>query len=213
VHEVIHFFTHAEKGFIYTSKQMLISPGKLIKDYVAGNRKNYQPPVSYFLVWNAIFLLVVYLVNKLVGENRAVNFGEYFGPAATTRIAISHLNLLLASLMPLQALYVWLIIGYGIYNYWECMVIMLYILGTILLGQALYIIIGLLWYGVSGNTLHIQWSDLFKVFIMSLSIIQLVKLLPVKQKTLRTVVLLVLVLGTFTLWRLFVFPGIANWIF
>jgi hypothetical protein len=88
VHEVIHFFTHAEKGFIYTSKQMLISPGKLIKDYVAGNRKNYQPPVSYFLVWNAIFLLVVYLVNKLVGENSAVNFGEFFGPAATTRSAI-----------------------------------------------------------------------------------------------------------------------------
>ena len=94
---------------------MLISPGKVIRNYVAGDRKNYQPPVSYFLVWNAIFLLVVYLVNKLAGESRAVNFGEYFGPAATTRIAISHLNMLLASLMPLQALYVWLIIGYGIY--------------------------------------------------------------------------------------------------
>ena len=51
-HEVIYFFTHMEKGFLFTSRQMVVSPGKSVKEFMEGKRKNYQPPVSCFKNFN-----------------------------------------------------------------------------------------------------------------------------------------------------------------
>jgi hypothetical protein len=48
---------------------------------------------------------------------------------------------------------------------------------------------------------------------MSWLIFDLVKFLPVKNKMIKALVFLVLALGSFTAWRLFVFPEIAKWIF
>src|SRR6187399_2864292 len=77
-HEVIHFFTHMEKGFLYTSRQLLFSPGKTVKEFIEGKRKNYQPPVSYFLIWIGLYLLLLYFTEKIFGENNVVDFKQYF---------------------------------------------------------------------------------------------------------------------------------------
>jgi hypothetical protein len=50
VHEFFHFFTHIESGFLFTSIQMLKSPGTTAKNFIEGKRKSYQPPVSYFFI-------------------------------------------------------------------------------------------------------------------------------------------------------------------
>lgn len=211
--EIIHFFTHAEKGFFYTSAQAIKVPGKLVTNYIRGDRLNYQPPVSYFLIWNAILLLVIYLSRRFFGENEAVDFGEYFGAGGATNVAISHLNVLLATLLPLQALYLWLVVVYRQYNYFEALVVMLYGIGTILLGQAAFVLLAIIYHLITGNSLNIQLSDILKVVIMSWMIFDLVKFLPVKHKTVKALVFLVLALGSFTAWRLLVFPEIAKWFF
>jgi hypothetical protein len=41
-HEALHFFTHFEKGFLFTSWSMLTKPGKVVTDFVKGKRKIYQ---------------------------------------------------------------------------------------------------------------------------------------------------------------------------
>src|SRR5690242_19557317 len=68
-HEVTHFFTHFEKGFAFTSWNMLAKPGKVVTEFVEGKRKKYQPPVSFFLIWITIYLLLLYVVQKIFGEN------------------------------------------------------------------------------------------------------------------------------------------------
>jgi len=46
IEEVFHFFTHIEKGFLKTTGQLIIHPGKLCKDYLDGKRKAYHKPIS-----------------------------------------------------------------------------------------------------------------------------------------------------------------------
>ena len=213
LHGLVHFFTHAEHGFFYTTSQLIVSPGRMIKDFIEGKRKDNQTPVSYFLIWNAIYILLLYFVAKVFGENRVVDFAEYFGPEEKTKFAISHLNIVLIFLLPFQALYVWLLLMFKSYNYFEAFVVVLYAIGTLLLWQCVFVILAILLYLLTGNSVNIQWSDIFKAAYVGWCMANLAKLLPLKYKSVRVIVLLLLVFGTFTAWRLFVFPSVAELFF
>ena len=56
--DLLHFFTHLENGFLFTSWSYLVRPGKSALDYISGIRKKYQKPVSYFLIWTGLFILL-----------------------------------------------------------------------------------------------------------------------------------------------------------
>ncbi len=93
--EVFHFFTHLEKGFLFTSFQMIVHPGQTAKNFIDGKRKNYQSPISYFLIWTTIYILFLLLIEKIFGSNTVINYKNYFGPASATRLAISNLSIVL----------------------------------------------------------------------------------------------------------------------
>src|SRR5689334_22690171 len=94
-HAFFHFFTHLEKGFLYTSVQMLRAPGKTTKEFIEGKRIRHQPPVSYFLIWITAYILLLYFYEKVIGQNVVINYREYFGPSSATHFAISNLSLVL----------------------------------------------------------------------------------------------------------------------
>jgi hypothetical protein len=52
--EFLHFFTHAEHSFIYTSKQLVVAPGVIVKAFLDGQRKKVHKPVTFLLIWLAI---------------------------------------------------------------------------------------------------------------------------------------------------------------
>lgn len=212
-HGLVHFFTHAEEGFFYTTKQMIISPGVAVKGFIEGKRKNHQTPVSYFLIWNAAYILLLYIIGKIAGENKVVNFSEYFGPAEKTRFAISHLNIILFFLLPFQALYLYLVLMRKLYNYFESLVVVFYSIGTLLFWQIIFVLLAIPVFLLTGYSIHIQWSDIFKFLYVGWFIIDFVNLLPVRQKVLRIIMVMLLVLGTFTAWRLYVYPSVAELFF
>lgn len=211
LHELVHFFTHAQKGFLFTSWQLIVTPGQVVKNFIEGKRKNYQPPLSYFLIWNGIYLLLLYIIAGAFGENKVVNFAEYFGPDEKTKFAISHLNIVLTVLLPFQALYLWLVMMYKRYNYFEALVGILFAIGTLLLWQFVFVVLAIPVYLVSGISVNIQLSDILKVLYIGWFMIDFVKVLPVKQKLVRAISFVILAFGTFTLWRLYGFPKIADW--
>ncbi len=50
-HELLHSFTHADKGFLYLFIQLFIRPGKVAREYIAeGKRKRYFLPFQYILI-------------------------------------------------------------------------------------------------------------------------------------------------------------------
>lgn len=212
-HGLVHFFTHTERGFLYTSWQMLIVPGRIAINFIGGKRKNYQTPVSYFLIWNAVYILLIYIVGKSFGENKVVDFSGYFGESEKTKYALSHLNIVLTALLPFQALYIYLFLMYRQYNYMEALVIIFYGIGTVLLLQFVFVMLAIPVHLLTGVSVDIRYSDVLKVLFMGWLVFDLVKLLPLKHKVLRSVIVLALTFGTFSVWRLFVYPTIAGLFF
>ena len=45
--EIAHFFTHIEQGFLKTTKDLLIKPGIVQKNYLDGKRKIYHKPIGF----------------------------------------------------------------------------------------------------------------------------------------------------------------------
>ncbi len=213
IHEIIHFFTHAEKGFFFTTWSLIIAPEQTIKGFIDGKRKNYQKPVSYYLIWIAIYSIVLYSLEKLFGENKVVSFTDYFGPGETTKFAISHLNVVLTLLVPVQAVYMYFFLMKDHYNYFEALVAMLYGIGTVIFFQTVFVILALIYFLFTRNAVTILWSDICKIFYVSWMLIQLVKALDVRWKALKVITLMILLMGTFTAWRLYVSPGFAKLFF
>lgn len=212
-HEIVHFFTHTEKGFFFTSWNLLKTPGLVVKDFIDGRRKNYQKPVSYYLIWIGLYSLILYFFEKAFGENKVVSFANYFGPGETTKFAISHLNIVLTLLLPVQAVYVYLLLMQNQYNYVEALVVMLYAIGTLILLQTVFVVMCLIYYLITGNSVSVLWSDILKLLYIGWLLIDLAKVLAVKAKYTRTVIAMLLLIGTFTAWRLYVSPGFANFFF
>jgi hypothetical protein len=212
-HQVLHFFTHAEKGFLFTSWRMLAAPGRTVKNFIEGKRMHYQAPVSYYLIWNAVYILLLYLVGKSFGDNKAVNFAHYFGPSEKTQYALSHLNIVLTALLPFQAFYVYLIMVYRVYNYFESLVAVFYAIGTVLMLQFAFVVLAIPVFLLSGVSANIQLSDILKVLYIGWFMIDFVKLLPVKHKFIKAIIVMLLAFGTFTVWRLYVFPAVAELFF
>jgi len=211
VHEVTHFFTHFEKGFLFTSWNMLAKPGSVVTDFVKGKRKIYQPPVSFFLIWITMYLLLLYIVEKIFGENVVIDYKEYFGPSSTTRFAISHLSFVLLVVIPFQALYFHLLVAWKKYNYFESFVVAIYFLGTIILLQSVFVVLAIIIHLLTGASIAIIYSDSLKIIYLVWAITDSIKLFRVKNKLIRIVVFAVLAFGTFTVWRLYGVPAIIEW--
>ncbi|WEK38104.1 MAG: DUF3667 domain-containing protein [Candidatus Pseudobacter hemicellulosilyticus] len=56
-HEGFHAFTHADKGIFHLLKQLALQPGTVAREYMAGQRKKYFNPFTFFLLVMAVFVL------------------------------------------------------------------------------------------------------------------------------------------------------------
>ena len=212
-HEFVHFFTHAEKGFFYTTKNLIANPGGVVTDFIEGKRKNYQKPLSYYLIWISLYSLLLFGLEKLFGENRVVSFSNYFGPGEKTKFAISHLNIVLTLLLPVQAVYLYLILMQRRYNFFEALVATLYAVGTVIFLQIVFVLMVLIYFLFTGYAVSISWSDILKAAYIIWFLVDFARELPVKAKYARAISVMLLLMGTFTAWRLYVSPTFANLFF
>ena len=211
--EIFHFFTHLDKGFLFTSFQMIIHPGSTVKSFIEGKRKNYQSPISYFLIWTTVLVLFFLLIEKIFGVNQVIDYKGYFGPGSDTRLAISNLSIVLMAVIPFQSLYLYMIVTKNRYNYFETMVAILYALGTVILFQFLFAVLALIVYAVTNSPVALQISDSFKIIYLIWFIVDTVRLYPVNHKLLRAMSFFTLAFGTFTLWRLYGLPASIQFFF
>jgi hypothetical protein len=209
-HEILHFFTHIEHGFPHTTKGMLLRPGKTVTDFIAGKRIRHQSPVSYFLVWVTILVLLLLSIQRAFGPNEVIDFGAYFGTALTTEYAISHLSVVLAVLLPVFALYLFAATSARIFNYTESLVCITYSLGTIMVMQVIFSLFAVLYYMASGQSIALVYSDALKIHYLGWFTLDLFRQMPLSNKALRGIACAVLIFGTFTAWRLFLFPQAAT---
>lgn len=148
IHEVFHFFTHLDKGFLYTLKLLLRKPGIMQRDFVEGNRSRHQKPFSMFFICLTIAAISRYFIFKNLhdgtlrdDEAEIVFFDKY--------MVIFHIILL-----PLNALITYLFFSRSKYNYAETAVLTLYTVSFFLLVSAFIALFKLYW--VDLDTAYIE---------------------------------------------------------
>jgi hypothetical protein len=126
LHEVAHIFTHFEKGFGYTFKQLAIRPGCMQKEYLAGARKKHQKPFSMFFVCATLAGLAIYWSIK--PSMQATRIGE-----VTEEFARHYYVILQSVLLPFYTFITWLLFRSKSFNYAEALVLFVYSLSFVLI--------------------------------------------------------------------------------
>jgi hypothetical protein len=126
VHEIFHFFTHLDKGFPHTLKNLALRPGKMQKSYIEGHRSHYQRPFSMVFVCGTLAAFGLYLIHNPAG---------HLSPYEVAREEfIRHYYVLVQCvLLPLYALSTWLLFRNNKINYAESLVLFAYTLSFMLL--------------------------------------------------------------------------------
>ena len=128
LHDILHFFTHLEKGFGYTLKQLIIAPGHMQRTYIEGERSKHQKPFSMFIICASISAVSRYWILKALLK--------YYHAADISEANFFHeyIVVLYIALVPVFALLGYLFFYKSGYNYAEMGVWILYTVSVLFLG-------------------------------------------------------------------------------
>lgn len=152
LHDAIHYFTHADKGIFTLLKSLVLQPGLVAKEYVEGKRKKHFPPLNFFLIVAAVYLILGSITTKygntaLQKRYRSNNYAsaqQITKPDALKqaegikrmekmakigRFFSKYSNYVAMFAAPLISLLIWLLYFKGRYNFTEHLVANLYLIG------------------------------------------------------------------------------------
>jgi Protein of unknown function (DUF3667) len=131
LHELVHVFTHADKGIFSFVWNILRKPGTVALDLVEGRRKRYFNLFQYLLI---IVGFVTFLIvqNDLIGmtvksmntaNGMAVSEKQALVQQQSTALLQKYNNIFQLLLIPVYAFFSWLFMARKKYNYAERLVL------------------------------------------------------------------------------------------
>ena len=155
-HDILHYFTHADKGIFHLVGELAVRPGVVAREYVAGKRAKYFKPVNFFLVVGTfvVFMisyfhlptdsLVKQMEQAAASSNDAVRQKQLAGMAERTRQVYHYIgkytNVMNMLITPLYAFIFWLFYKKARYSYIEHLVAGLYFISFIMLVNSLLVV-------------------------------------------------------------------------
>lgn len=137
-HDFLHSSFHWESTLIHTIKELIISPGVFIKNYIAGKRKPYSTPVSFFVLMLTIFVILFHLFsdNFMTFVNQALmgDTADKMHPMGVSLVEAQHIffskiNYFYFLLPPILSMYFLLFFRKLKWNFAEALVASFYIIG------------------------------------------------------------------------------------
>lgn len=146
------------RGFLYTVKELFIRPGKVLSNYLAGKRVYLSRPLSFLIVTSTIYILVSFLFERntmildLVdgfkqGATDGGSGGEY---SKVIDWVAKNQNITILLVLPLFSLASYLAFLRSGYNFFEHLVLNIYITG-----QQMLIYCVLVFFYVEDNILEL----------------------------------------------------------
>jgi hypothetical protein len=150
LNEVTESVFQINKGFFYTLRELFVRPGKSLKEFLNGKRKNHFKPIAYILTLSALYFLITQITNQntwiddLIGGWVNGATGNSQVPQVSTILIWFSKNYAYSSVLflPIFSLASYLaFLKYGT-NYLEHIVINSYITGHQAIFYSLFAIIG-----------------------------------------------------------------------
>ena len=151
-HEAVHYFTHADKGIFHLLKYLATKPGVVAREYLAGARKKYFPPLNFFFIVAGVLVFMTsyfYKIDetrvKLLEKDamlirdpvqRQTMLGLTHRISNTNTYSGKYSNVINMVATPLTTLFFWLFYRKK-YNYVEHLVANMYFVGFSMLTYAL----------------------------------------------------------------------------
>jgi hypothetical protein len=127
VTDVIHFFTHVENGFLFTTWSFLIRPGVSSLNYLKGKRKEFQTPASFFLIWTGLYILLHNAVIKFFHLELAGAAISQFNIREQSNILFrNHFSLFIIPIIFFSAFLIYLFLAKPRYNFVELLTVSLF---------------------------------------------------------------------------------------
>lgn len=142
-HEIQHLL-HFEKGFFFTVKELLLRPGKSIREYLFEDREKYVKPILFLILSSVIFDLVIHwlhlnmaffnidTIERLKGKLRSKEIGDW------TNSHIGYAQLIMAIFI---AFWIKLFYRKFKFNIYEILILLSYVLGQALMMLGTFIIL------------------------------------------------------------------------
>lgn len=120
-HDLIHAFTHADKGIFSLMWQLVYRPGFVAREYVDGKRKKYFNPFTFIIlvVGFASVILISSGFSSFAGDSRVP-------PNPISKFLNKHINLIIFLNIPLLAMFNRILFRRGNTNYSENLVLAAY---------------------------------------------------------------------------------------
>lgn len=186
IHDGIHYFTHADKGIFTLLKSLVVQPGQVAKEYVEGKRKKHFPPLNFFLIVSAVYIIIGGMTSKYNTLQRASRANNYTASQQSTqpndlqqtesikrmekmakigRFFSKYSNYVAMFAAPLISLLIWILLLKGNYNYTEHLIANLYLIGFTNLFRCLIIVPIALLFTVSPDNRGLQLGFMtFEIF-------------------------------------------------
>ncbi len=134
LHEVWHAITHVEDGLSRTIVSLAVRPGKMMQDYLHGNRKIYQKPVPFLLLATTLYALTLHFIHYTHTDSQtmSISFHERLMNNAHN-IEQTYYSWIHLALMPVYSVIAFLLFRKARYYYAEWLVICCYIISFLLL--------------------------------------------------------------------------------
>lgn len=159
-HEFVHYFTHADKGLFQLIRDLVVKNGVVAKEFIAGKRKKYYPPFTFFLLVAAIHVFVSNLHNDHSNVDVLKKFpelAEITNPVKQAKwiefyerrengihFINKYANLITMVSLPITSFIFWLMYRRRAYNYTEHLVAGMFMFGFFTLVVSIVTAFGLL---------------------------------------------------------------------
>ena len=139
LHDIFHLFTHLDKGFGYSLKQLIVAPGAMQRAYINGERSRHQKPFSMFFICATVTALSRYWIF------RALEMYYKVGNSSEANFFHEYMVLVHVALMPVFILLIYLFFYKSGYNYAEIGVLALYTFSFFLLLASFIALLKFIW--------------------------------------------------------------------
>lgn len=157
LHDFFHAVTHADKGFLFLVKELIVRPGFVAREYLDGKRKKYFNPLTFFVICSAIWALAVskshYFESMYSSQPRGSGsstmpqwLGYYF--SKSMKLVITQGKIInLVVLAPMLAFLTWIFFFRKKTNYAENLLLHALLVGFMQLGLVIIFIPAFLLFG------------------------------------------------------------------